>query len=153
MEFFTLKLLSIFFQKENHRATHVTPTCCHLSGTPSLRLREQARVLVSAPPSSLVSLLLPVFSPLFHYGDRASGSYVTWDSTHLRESWFFLPTSIWLTLQVFIFSFHFLFFLLRSISVVIFFFSNFSFYLLYVWSFLDNFYMKIVLKNYTKTCA
>ena len=48
--------------------------------------------------------------------------------------------------------FIFFVFPLRSISVVIFFvFQFFFFYLLYVWSFFDNFYMEMILKNYTKT--
>jgi len=73
----------------------------------------------------------------FHYGDRASGRFVARDElsalSAVRSPWretprthvsrdFFSPTSIWLTLQVFIFFlFIFLFFLLCSISVVIFF--------------------------------
>ena len=84
-----------------------------------------------------------------------SGLHMTSDSTHPRESWFFSPTSsMWMTSQVFIFSFHFFVFPLRSISVVIFFcfpiFLFFTFYMSEV--FFDNFHMEMILKNYTKTC-
>ena len=84
-----------------------------------------------------------------------SGLHVTSDSTHPSESWFFFhppPPCEWRHRYLFSL-FIFFVFPLRSISVVIFFvFQFFFFYLLYVWSFFDNFYMEMILKNYTKTC-
>ena len=83
-----------------------------------------------------------------------SGLHVTSDSTHPSESWFFFTHLLHVNdVTGIYFLFSFFVFPLRSVSVVIFFvFHFFFFYLLYVWNFFDNFYMKMILKNYTKTC-
>ena len=70
-----------------------------------------------------------------------SGLQVTWDSTHPRE---FSPTSIWLTLQVFIFSFHFFIFPLRSITVI-----NFSSFF-FLPSICLKFSWQLLYENHTK---
>ena len=81
-----------------------------------------------------------------------SGLYVTCDVRLHAPTWvvifFHPPPYDWRYMYLF-----FLFPFMFHKCCYFFFFSSFSFYLLYVWSFLDNFYMKIVLKNYTKTCA
>ena len=73
--------------------------------------------------------------------------------THASRDFFHPPPPCEWRHRYLISLFIFSVFPLRSISVVIFFvFQFFFFYLLYVWSFFDNFYMEMILKNYTKTC-